>query len=545
MNMLITSLGIAFTLFSTITLGYVSMATMVGPWIAPTLVLLGHCLYSFMKKRTESQQVQDIAIMQAIGAGGGIIATGVGFALPMLYFLDAPSFNAMLAQPWYFCGILAILCLVAGALGLWYARWDQAHFMDTQTYRFPVSELTYNVITSHTQPHLAKNFMLGSLGTLGLCFLRDGFLGFRGIIAKTYFLFPSFLGTCGALSIWPTLWAIGFSVGISTALPLFVGLIAKYVVVYPLANHAYFLPFTLFEPLSSDTFSIAFCSGLIISEVLAGLPKYFKQWYNKLTSSPLSSLSQLLQPTNSNLAGLVETPHLMELCCIFFSIFLLLRFYSFPLLSQVCLVIFTLFATKAICQIAGKIGMLPFGRFSTFIVVPLLLVFQLNAIQATIVCVFFDICAATASDLLFDYKIGDSCALSRKDMFSYQWIGLIVTAASIGIIFWLLFTHLHLGSEALFAQRGKAKALLLQSLCFDKYIVFCGILFGWLLKRLKLSSTMVFGGLIMPNSISIGLILGGIGTKFVKKPENLQPLCAGILASESLWTIITILAKTL
>ncbi len=291
--------------------------------------------------------------------------------------------------------------------------------------------------------------------------------------------------------------------------------------------------------MSSDTFSIAFCSGLIVSELLISMPGYIKKWRKSLT---FTTIPQSLPPSKTSW---LKTPHLLEFCGITFSIFLLLHFYSFPLLAQVCLVLFTLFATKAICQIAGKIGMLPFGRFSTFIVVPLLLIFRLNAVQVTIICVFFDICAATASDLLFDYKIGDLCGINRKDMFKYQWIGLIITAASIGIIFWLLFTNLHLGSEALFAQRGKAKALLLQSLCFDKYIVFCGILFGWLLKRLKISSTMVFGGLIMPNAISIGLILGGLGTKLIKQPDNLQPLCAGILASESLWIIITILAKTL
>ncbi|MFA5307070.1 MAG: hypothetical protein WC365_06495 [Candidatus Babeliales bacterium] len=537
MNFLVISIGILFTLFSTVILSYVSMATMVGPWIAPTLVLLGHCLYSFTKNKKD-QQVQDLAIMQAIGAGGGIIATGIGFALPLLYFLDETTFTSMVEKPLFFCGIIGVLCLIAGALGLWYARWDCAHFLDTSNYRFPVSELTYNVITSHAQPHLAKNFMLGSLGTLILCFLRDGFLGFKGFIAKTYFLFPSFLGSCAVLSIWPTLWAIGFSVGISTALPLFVGLIAKYIVIYPLANHALFLPFKLFEPMSSDSFSIAFCSGLIVSELLLSMPGYIKKWRKHIAATTIASL-QL-----SKISWL-KTPHLLEFCGITSSIFLLLRFFSFPFLAQVCIVLFTLFATKAICQIAGKIGMLPFGRFSTFIIVPLLLIFRLNAVQVTIVCVFFDVCAATASDLLFDYKIGDLCCLNRKDMYKYQWIGLIATAASVGIIFWLLFTNLHLGSEALFAQRSKAKALLLQSLCFDKYIVFCGVLFGWLLKRLKLSPTMVFGGLIMPNTISIGLILGGIGTKLVKKPDNLQSLCAGILACESLWTIITILVKTL
>ncbi|MFA6263051.1 MAG: OPT/YSL family transporter [Candidatus Babeliales bacterium] len=540
MSPLVLILGIVFTLFSVITLSYVSMATMVGPWIAPTLVLLGNCFYRLRPAKNAAQQTEEIALMQAIGAGGGIIATGIGFALPMLYFLDEKAFTELLAQPWYFCGFLAILCLVAGGLGLWFGRWVGPSFLDTQSYQFPVSALTYRTITAHTQPLLAKKFMWGSLGTIVMCFFRDGFWRCGGLISKTYHALPSLFGTSIAISIWPTLWAIGFSVGTSVALPLFVGLIAKYVVAYPLAHHALWANFSLFPPMSVDTFSVAFCSGLILSELLVSLPGYAKKLGLWLRAFPQTSTQHFLPLT---IAG--KKSHLIELGIICFSAVLLLSYFSMSLLAQVGLVIFTLVATRAICQIAGKIGMLPFGRFSTFIVIPLLLIFKLNALQATIVCVFFDICAATASDLLFDYKIGDLCTIDRKKIYRYQWIGLVVTALSIGVILWLLFTHFQLGSEALFAQRGKAKALLLQSLHFDKYIVFLGVLFGWVLKYAKLSPTMVFGGLIMPNSISIGLILGGLATKLVKNPENAQPFCAGILAVESIWTLLTIATKTL
>jgi membrane protease YdiL (CAAX protease family) len=157
------------------------------------------------------------------------------------------------------------------------------------------------------------------------------------------------------------------------------------------------------------------------------------------------------------------------------------------------------------------------------------------------VCVFFNICAAAASDLLFDIKSADLVGISRKKMYQYQWIGLLAASLCIGIILWLLFTHLELGSEALFAQRGKAKALLLQSLNLDSSIVLLGLLFGWILKQFKVNSTMVFGGLVMPNSVTIGLALGSLATLIVKKPEKLQPLSAGILAAESLWIMGSII----
>ena len=53
---------------------------------------------------------------------------------------------------------------------------------------------------------------------------------------------------------------------------------------------------------------------------------------------------------------------------------------------------------------------------------------------------------------------------------------------------------------------------------------------------------MVFGGMIMPNSITFGLVLGSASTLLVKKTEHYQSLCAGVLAAESLWVLIGILA---
>jgi hypothetical protein len=75
----------------------------------------------------------------------------------------------------------------------------------------------------------------------------------------------------------------------------------------------------------------------------------------------------------------------------------------------------------------------------------------------------------------------------------------------------------------------------------DANIVLLGIGFGWILKRFKINSTMVFGGLLMPNGITIGLLLGSLGTLLTKKTDRWVSLCAGILAAESLWVMVSIL----
>ncbi len=563
MSIFIVVVGIIFALFSSLVMSYISIATMVGPWIAPTLVLLGQLLLrTCYRTMTEGQRTGALASMQAIGAGGGIIATGIGFVLPTLYFLEPDTFNAWLACPWYFCSIIIALCLSAGGLGLLLGRWWAPQFLDEQKLPFPVSQLTYQIITSQSHTDQSRRMFFGVFGTTVLCLLRDGIGSLGAVISKTYYFFPSILHHELGVMMMPAYWAIGFSVGLTFTIPLFIGMISKYLVLYPLAHHAEFLPWTLFQVPSLDSLSVAFCSGLILCELVLGLTGYVRKlwrWLLKrftqgshaaLYTSSCSKILSLPGAINSWVKNNFAREHfsykaLMLFIPVSLSIIGLLSFFSFSPMTQMLLVCFTIIATYSIAQIGGEIGMIPFGRFSTFIILPLLIFFGINAVQVTIACVFFDICAATASDLLFDYKTGDLCGINRKKMYRYQWIGLIATALGTGLFLWLLFTHLQLGSEALFAQRSRAKSLLIQSLNFDVLIVGLGILFGLLLKRLKINPTMVFGGLIMPNTITISLLLGSLATRLTKHADKWQPLCAGVLAAESLWVIITIVVKLL
>ena len=79
------------------------MVTMIGPWIAPTLVLMGSLI---LKMRNKNQISQELALMQTVGSVGGIIGAGIGFSLPTLYFLDKNLFNNWLEQPIAFCIII-------------------------------------------------------------------------------------------------------------------------------------------------------------------------------------------------------------------------------------------------------------------------------------------------------------------------------------------------------------------------------------------------------------------------------------------------------
>ena len=220
-----------------------------------------------------------------------------------------------------------------------------------------------------------------------------------------------------------------------------------------------------------------------------------------------------------------------------------LSFLNFSFVSIVLLLIFTVLATYQISYLGGKLGLVTFGRFATFIMIPMMLMFKLDFVQITFLCVFFNICAASASDLLFDYKVGKLCNVNFKQIHRYQWLGLVVTSLCIGLFLWLLFTNFQIGSADLFAQRGKSRALLIQSLSFDWYVVFLGFLYGVVLKKLKISPTMVFGGILMPNSLTLGLVIGATGSWLSKKANEQLPFWSGVFAGESLWIVVSILLK--
>ncbi|MFH1832270.1 MAG: OPT/YSL family transporter [bacterium] len=569
MNLFVLSTGIILTIISTAILAYISVATMIGPWIAPTLVLVASLLAQFRKKSTNLENKQDIILIQSIAAGGGIIAVGIGFALPTLYFLDRETFlEWMVFRPWNFYLLILSVTLAAGSLGIFLGRILSPKFIDQEKLLFPVSQLTYKIIAAQSQLKQTITMFFGVASALVLSFLRDGAFGFVGIIPKTIKFFEHRCGEALAFEFWPTLWAIGFAIGPAFAYPLLVGIFIKHSIIPFFNLHSLFLPFQLFAPINENNFITAFCSGLVVSELLLGIlskpayymnrvSNYLKEIYTFLSKIIKHSLKYLQNQTpnqisspneqiNSNISEKYNFAAFFRTAEPIFALsssIAVLCYLKFSILAQIVFLTFTIIATYEICYISSEIGLLQFGRYSAYVTIPMIFMFRLNFSQITAISVFFSICAATASDLLFDYKTGEFCSIKRSKLHMAQWIGLLVTSVSIGLILHVLFTHLQIGSDKLIASRGHSRALLVQSLDLNGYVVSIGILCGYILKKLKISPTMTFGGIIMPNKISFGLILGGFASVIPKDKEKYIAFCSGVFASEALWILISILFK--
>ncbi len=527
MNGLVIVFACALSLFSTAVMSYISMATPIGPWIAPTLVLSGLLFFSYIVRLAKYEA--PLIYVTIAGSIGGILATAFGFTFPTLYFLDQQLFVSWMGRPLFFVITVGALALVAGWYGMWIANVTEPLFIEQMALPFPIGQMVYKMIVAQKQIKKAWQMAIGFLSTMVFCMLQDGLFLSRGIIPKAIGLCSSFTYYCFSVPVirfdlWPMLWAIGFVTGHMIIVPLLVGSIAKLTIVQPI-HTLWFNTMTLME------FVLAFCSGMVLSGVLGNLmPQKIVRLFKK--KKALSSFR--LRETFSDL----NRAHIIEGCLMLCAVSTVLFYFGFHFVSQIYLLVFTFVCSYQIIMIAGKIGLAQLGRFATFVLVPSLFIFNLDVIQITVISTFVEATAGVAVDVLFGRKV---VALSGVDPVRakwYQYLGLCMSSLAIGGVFWLLINHFGLGTPELFAQRSQARQLLVDVQQFNYMVVAIGVLFGFLLKKMKLSPMLVLGGLLMPLNITLGLVAGGLISMLAKDRQEWYPFWSGIFAANSIWMLI-------
>lgn len=517
------------TLFSTTVMSYIAMATPIGPWIAPTVVLCALLIYAAMYS---GKQLDDALIYTTMCASiGGIVATAFGFTFPTLFFLDQALYNELLAQPIRFALICSSIALAAGWYGFWIADVTEHTFIIEKDLPFPIGQMIYKMIVAQKQLAKAVELAIGFCATLIFSLLQDGIYMIGAIIPKTIMICSSFNYYClhvpaFQFELWPMLWAIGFVTGRMIVVPLLAGSLSKIVIAQPIQS-------LFFPSMHSMDFILAFCSGMVVSGVVSSfLPKNIKHLFNKLTSGAIDlrlwqvSLLRIDRPLWAQ--GLA----LMIFLSLFFS------YFGFTFVIQWYLILSTFVCAYQIVMIAGKIGLAQLGRFATFVLVPLLFLTNLDVVQITIISMFVEITTGVAVDLLFGRKVVALSGVDKHVARRYQYAGLVISCAAIGVVFWLLTSHFKLGSPELFAQRGQARALLVYAKEFDYWVLLIGICYGLALKVVKLNPMLVLGGILMPINISIGLVVGGLLTLLTQDAQEWFPFWSGVFAANSIWMLV-------
>ncbi len=522
--------SILLSIFSTSVMCYISMATPIGPWIAPTLVLCALLLFNLFARRVTSTA---LALATSAGSIGGIMATAFGFSYPALYFLDPGLFNAWMMQPIFFATVISALAFIGGGLGIWIADWCEDTLLVKEQLAFPIGQLVYKTILAMSnQMRKAYELVIGFAGTMVFCILQDGVMRIQSFIPKSLMMVDAMkIGFISIpsikLDLFPLVWAIGFVTGHVIALPLAVGAVSRILFLDPLHRTIWFCHLTSME------FILAFCSGMILIGAVTsfiGLPKQMWRGIKKMKSDFDTGTMLSGNGFSRNMA--LEFGCLLILFICFFS------YFEFSWLAQLYMLVSTIICAYQIAAIAGRIGMALVGRYATFVMVPGMLLFGFNAIQLVLISTLVEICGGVTTDVLFGRKLAQLAGIDRSLMKRYQYFGLIISSLIIGIVFWLLVSHFQLGSDQLFAQKAQGRQLLVAVRQFDVYVLLIGALFGFLLQKIKVNPALVFGGLLMPINLVVGLVLGGLCTMCTSDKEEWFPFWSGVYAANSIWMLL-------
>lgn len=526
MSFLIVLLSIVLSIFSTAVMSYISMATPIGPWIAPTLVLLAMLIVRIFYSGRD--YAQEVVLATFSGSIGGILATSFGFSFPTLYFLDPTLFGNWMGSPFYFMGVMSALAFAAGGFGFWIANILEERLIVQEQLDFPISQLVYKMIAAQQSMRKAIELMIGFVGTTIFCMFQDGLGVVRSVIPKTCTLLSPI--ACGilqvpqiSLDIWPMLWAIGFVTGHVIAIPLLVGACSRILIIDTVHN-------ALYPDYGSIEFILAFCSGMIVAGTIFGFLKTPQVLWNSMRDFVRERRSEQAVSMLTQ-SALIQLGGLLMLCIAVFT------YFEFSFLSQIYLLLFTFACTYEIANQTGKIGLARLGMFATFVMVPAMLLFNLSFLQITIIATFVEVCGGVAADVLFGRKMLTLTPISRQTMQRYQLLGLITSSLCIGAVFWLLINHFGLGTPELFAQKAKNRELLVAIKQFDWQILLMGFVYGYILRHLHVNPSLVLGGILMPINVSLGLIIGGLSTYLVRDKEEWYPFWSGVFASNSLWML--------
>ena len=188
-------LGSCLSILGTSVMLYVSLATPIGPWIGPTLVLLALLWYRLTSRK---EPKLDLVYATVAGSIGGMVATAIGFTFATLYFLDPVLFAQWMARPLFLACFIGILSLLGGWYGLWIARVVEPLVCNgmQQTLPFPISQMLSNMIDAYKHVRDACLLAIGFVGTTLFCVAQDGIRiaswYMAGLLPKMIALVPSF-----------------------------------------------------------------------------------------------------------------------------------------------------------------------------------------------------------------------------------------------------------------------------------------------------------------------------------------------------------------
>lgn len=502
-------INFALIFLTTLTLAYISMSTGIGPFIAPTIILVSGLFLTTFWVRNKKTELWLFFFQQGPSLAG-LAATAIGFIFPTFYFLNPKSFLALTSSFFVFTTLffwITALSLLWG--NFWGIIFFKSHFENKGNFSVPK---ILNSLIMDLEAGFERYFFAGS--AVGFSFVL-----IRTLFSRVLFLFSTF-------RFYPSMMAVGFSLGKKNITSFLFGFFFRYLVL------AFFS-----RQMKTDPFVVS--SGIVATILF--LDMFFLAINFLVQLKKKSFQAQAIKNSfffNKKIITLFKPND-------FFFLFFFLIFTSIgavklalPFLAYVFVLAFSIPIIFKASEFAVEFGFLPFGRFATFIMLPAFFFFKLGDFQLVLISLFVALSCAGAISYLFNQKLAYFLGVFDEKVFKNQLLSIFFTSIFSAVVFLFLFQRFQLGSEELFAQKGFARAILLKSFNINRFDFFFGGLVFSFLKISKISEMVFLNTLLMPPALSASLFAGSLISVFIKSSKNTDFFTVGVFAGESILTLI-------
>lgn len=505
-------------------------------------------------------------MVQTIGSAGESVAAGAIFTLPALFIWAK---EGTISTP----SILTIflVALVGGILGvIFMVPLRQALIVEEHgTLPFPEGTACAEVLLAGEEGGSKAGMVFAGLGISAFYkLITDGFKFFPSEIGYDI---ASYKGSSVGIQVLPALAGVGYICGTRISSYLFAGGALSWFVIMPLialfGANAVIFPGT--EPISTlspgDLWGTyvkyigagAVATGGIIS-LVKSMPLIIKTFKKAMQGMGKSSAKASSLRTERD----IPMPILIVMMVIIAVAIWLLPAFPVNLLGAVIVVVFGFFFATVSSRMVGLIGSsnnpVSGMAIATIIITTLLLkstgtsgiAGMTGAIAiGGIICVI----AAIAGDCSQDLKTGFIVGATPKKQQIGEMIGVVVSAASIGFVLYLLNSVWEFGGKDIPAPQATMMKMLVEGIMNAQLpwaLIFIGVFIAIVAEVLKIPVMPFAVGMYLPFSLSAGIMAGGLVRWFVDKRKGVSDeerkasvdrgtlYTSGLIAGEGLMGII-------
>jgi len=515
---------------------YITLRMNAFMWASILTALMAMGIYKVLKLEKDAS-VHEINIAQTTASTGGILAAGICFTIPAIYFLDPELFDTFTSDPGSFIFKIFVLALVGGIMGVLFSAYLRRNMIIEEKLPFIIGEATADTIKAGEKGGRKIKILLSAFGLSAIfTTLRDGV---SLTIGKLHFVFngiiPDFkqfqLGVFKIeVPFIPMAFGAGYLIGYKIVSIWFLGCLFSYYLFQPLVHYLYSVPMD-----QMVTYILPLGVGAVIG---GGVTLFFLRVIPSSIRTFKAMISAKVSKDELN-------PRLIPIFAII-SVFIMSFILNLSIVASLLAILGIWVITALAGRMTGEIGIDPMEVFAVIIVLFVKIVVSLGTLESIFIAAIAAVSVGVAGDLLFDLKAGHMLGTSPKSQAKAQILGVIIGSFVVGFSLLAILNAFTLGSPELYALQARSVSYMLGAI--DVKIFLIGVILGTAITLMKLPG-MVFGiGIFIPLYLSVAFFIGGFVNYLNRKKaedETERLIASGLIGGEGVVGAILAIVKML